>query len=143
MNMRTIKEIKAGIAYHESEQRTQYNAYREHLICQMKAELLDALTFGTSFDRIEVIFAAEKEGRYIVLPYPIGAKLYYTDTDGVLKGHTQEIVVHGYSESEWQGRVNAEKDSRFIICHNSYNEPHAYQLRNIHPVAALAEKGEK
>ena len=36
-----------------------------------------------------------------------------------------------YSESKWNGSINNGKDYRFIICHNSYNEPHAWQLKNV------------
>lgn len=74
-----------------------------------------------------------------LLSYPIGEKVYYAETYGVLKGKVMEVIVNGYSVSEWQGSKNAGKDSRFIISHNSYNEPLAYQLKNIYATRAEAE----
>ena len=84
-----------------------------------------------------------QKGEFEMMPYPIGTKLYHFNAEGVLKGHIQEITVHGYSESIWQGNANKDKDHRFIICHNSYNEPRAYQLRNAYPTLEQAKAAMK
>jgi hypothetical protein len=89
------------------------------------------ITSGISLDRLREICDAEREGRLVVLPYPIGTKVYIIIRHGVLHDKILENVVCGYSESEWQGGINKGKDSRFVICHNSYNMPNAYELRDV------------
>lgn len=81
----------------------------------------------------------EADGRLVVLPYPIGTKVYIIIRHGVLHDKILENVVCGYSESEWQGSINKGKDSRFVICHNSYNMPSAYELRDVFSTHAEAE----
>ena len=82
---------------------------------------------------------AERDGRCVVLPYPIGTKVYIIIRHGVLHDKIIENVVCGYSESEWQGSINKGKDSRFVICHNSYNMPNAYELRDVFLTREAAE----
>jgi hypothetical protein len=99
-------------------------------------------------DRLEAICDAERDGRLVVLPYPIGTKIYIIIRHGVLHDKILENVVCGYSESEWQGGINKGKDSRFVICHNSYNMPNAYELRDVfltreEAEAALRKEQEK
>ena len=79
----------------------------------------------------------------VVLPYPIGTEVYHIEPDGVLKGTIRKITVCGYSESKWQGRANSEKDHRFIIFHNSYNQPIACQLCDIYGTKEEALKALK
>lgn len=86
---------------------------------------------------------AEQEGRLVVLPFPIGTKVYIVVRHGVLHDKILENVVCGYSESEWQGSLNKGKDSRFVICHNSYNMPSAYELRDVFATRAEAEEALK
>lgn len=74
-----------------------------------------------------------------VLPYPIGTKVYIIIRHGVLHDKILENVVCGYSESEWQGSINKGRDSRFVICHNSYNMPNAYELRDVFLTREAAE----
>jgi len=131
--MRTISEIKADIAANDG------GYGDEPIVVSRWLEYYQTITNSIPLDRLEQICEAEREGRAVVLPYPIGTKLYYFNGEGVLKGHIQEITVHGYSESAWQGSMNKGKDHRFIICHNSYNEPHAYQIRNAYPTREQAE----
>ena len=87
----------------------------------------------------------EKSSHLLTMPYPIGAIAYVANRCGVLRGHVTQIKVCGYSESDWQGSLNAGNDRRFIICHNSYNEPRAYQLHDVYETEAEAlaavEKG--
>ena len=66
----------------------------------------------------------------VELPLKIGSSFWYFDSDGVLRHHIMQANVCGYSESEWQGSVNQGKDHRFIIFHNSYNQPFAVELKN-------------
>lgn len=118
-----------------------------HKLGELEDILCPADAPEITLDELREMCAAKREQRFIA-PYPTGTKLYYVETDGILKGQVQEIIAHGYSESKWQGKINAGKDNRFIICHNSYNEPHAYQLCNVYPSrsaaeAALAKEGEK
>lgn len=90
-------------------------------------------------DRLEEICNAEREGRCVVLPFPIGTKVYIVVRHGVLHDKILENVVCGYSENEWQGSINKGKDSRFVICHNSYNMPSAYEMRDVFATRAEAE----
>lgn len=73
------------------------------------------------------------------LPFPIGTKVFCIDREGVLHGHVSEQIVNGYSESEWHGKANSGKDAKFIICHNSYNQPNAWEMRNVFLTRAEAE----
>jgi len=70
-------------------------------------------------------------GRLVRLPYPIGTNAYVLEREGPLSGRVMPIKVCGYSESDWHGSRNAGKDRHFVICHNSYNEPYAKQLRDV------------
>jgi hypothetical protein len=69
----------------------------------------------------------------LICPYPIGTTVYCLQDCGILAGHIIEQTVCGYSTSEWQGSQNQGKDSNFMICHNSYNVPQAWQLKNVFP----------
>ena len=100
---------------------------------------LEALLDGIDIDRLEAICNAERDGRCVVLPYPIGTKVFIIIRHGVLHDKILENVVCGYSESEWQGSTNKGKDSRFVICHNSYNMPNAYELRDVFLTREAAE----
>ena len=75
----------------------------------------------------------------VELPLKIGSSFWYFDSDGVLRHHIMQANVCGYSESEWQGSVNQGKDHRFIIFHNSYNQPFAVELKNCFASRAEAE----
>ena len=86
---------------------------------------------------------AEAQGRLVMLPFAIGQKVYCLHTEGVLKGKAIEQIVHGYSESKWQGRLNAGKDYRFVICHNSYNQPIAWELRYVYATPEAAEAAQR
>ncbi len=138
--MRTIEEIKTEIGWIEAHLP---EGYINTDLCELQHELLHAITDGISLSDLETLCSAYKDGRCVILPYPIGTKVYYAETDGVLNGMVLEIVVCGYSTSAWQGRINVGKDSQFIICHNSYNEPSAYQLCNVYPTRAEAEEALK
>ena len=43
---------------------------------------------------------AERDGRLVVLPHPIGCKVYTLKPMGVLKGMIREVTVAGYSEKK-------------------------------------------
>ena len=90
-------------------------------------------------DRLAAYEDAEEQRWLVVLPIPIGARVYIIVRHGVLHDKILENVVCGYSESEWQGSINKGKDHRFVICHNSYNMPSAYELRNVFLTRAEAE----
>lgn len=104
-------------------------------------ELSDALTL---YDIPRIIKAAqgvveaEEDGR-IKFPVAIGTKVYIVIRHGVLHDKILENVVCGYSENKWQGFDNDGKDHRFVICHNSYNMPSAYELRDVYLTRAEAE----
>jgi len=86
---------------------------------------------GLTPEEVAELAQVKADGRLVVLPYPIGTKVYIIIRHGVLHDKILENVVCGYSESEWQGGINKGKDSRFVICHNSYNMPNAYELRDV------------
>lgn len=96
-----------------------------------------------SFQRLAEYEDKIERGELVVLPHPIGCKVYHIETDGVLKGRIREVTVAGYSENKWQGRANSEKDHRFVIFHNSYNQPIACQLCNVYRTREEAEKALK
>jgi hypothetical protein len=79
------------------------------------------------------------DGVIIKMPYKIGTTVYCLHDDGPLKKTVVEQTVCGYSESKWQGSINRDKDYRFIICHNSYNMPIAWQLKNVFSTRKAAE----
>ena len=106
-------------------------------------EILGEVKKISTVARLKEICDAEHEGRLVVLPYPIGAKVYIVIRHGVLHDKIIENVVCGYSENEWQGSTNKGKDSRFVICHNSYNMPNAYELRDVFLTRSEAEESLK
>lgn len=61
-------------------------------------------------------------------PFEIGATVFCIDGD---HDYIIEQKCCGYSENQWQGNSNKNKDSRFLISHNSYNQPIAWQLKNV------------
>jgi predicted neutral ceramidase superfamily lipid hydrolase len=73
----------------------------------------------------------ETNDSFVRVPFKIGTTVYCLHDSGPLRGSIIEQTVNGYSESKWNGSINNGKDYRFIICHNSYNEPHAWQLKNV------------
>ena len=95
------------------------------------------------FERLAYYEDLEEQRQCVVLPFPIGTKVYIVVRHGVLHGKILENVVCGYSENEWQGSINKGKDSRFVICHNSYNMPSAYELRDVFLTCAEAEEALK
>lgn len=70
-------------------------------------------------------------------PFEIGDKVYCIDErlDYVI-----EQKCCGYSESPWQGSFNKGKDHRFLISHNSYNLPIAWQLKDVFGSNVEAER---
>lgn len=91
------------------------------------------------FERLAHYEDLEEQGRLLVLPFRFGAKVHIVIRHGVLHDKILENTVCGYSESEWHGSQNAGKDGRFVICHNSYNMPSAYELRDVFATRAEAE----
>ena len=123
--MRTIEEIKADLEMLES-----FGINSVEMHDRLIGYLEELLNYRQ----------AERDGRLAVLPHPIGCKVYHIETDGVLKGMIREVTVAGYSENKWQGRANSEKDHRFVIFHNSYNQPIACQLCNVYRTREEAER---
>jgi len=72
--------------------------------------------------------------------FEIGQTVYHVAPYGVLKNHVVEIKVNGYSESKWQGKNNIGRDYRFIICHNSYNQPIAYEFKHCYATKEEANR---
>jgi hypothetical protein len=91
-----------------------------------------------NFDK-EILDGSNIDGIIIKMPYKIGTTVYCLDDDGPLNKTIVEQTVCGYSESKWQGSINRGKDYRFIICHNSYNAPIAWQLKNVFATRQDAE----
>ena len=67
--MRTIDEIKADLKQCDTNPILDRNYYT--------GELLQAITEGIPIDRLQEICEAEKDGRLVVLPYPIGTEDYF------------------------------------------------------------------
>lgn len=104
---------------------------REKKLAKLEAEVQCA---------VEQYRQQEAEGLLVRLPFPIGSKVYCVNTEGVLKGSVIEQIVHDYSKSEWQGQINKGKDNRFVICHNSYNHPQAWQLCDVYATREEADQ---
>jgi hypothetical protein len=84
--MREISEIKAAMiglneAYYNGEQTPERWEKHCEAMDLLRLELFEATTKGIMFDRLEAICAAEREGRCVVLPVPIGTMVYRVNRD--------------------------------------------------------------
>ncbi len=98
--MRTIEEITA---YIDSFNGPPCEALSQQDFEMLRAELRAAYTIGIEIDRLKGICKAEREGRLVVLPVPIGKPIYLPYRMGELSG-VEEHFLSGYireGEKEW------------------------------------------
>lgn len=122
------------VALHDTSADAQFIAHAREDIPYLLSEV-DRLT-----SEIEQYRQQEEEGLLVRMPFPIGSKVYCVHTEGALRWKVTKQVAHGYSESKWQGQINKGKDNRFVICHNSYNHPQAWQLCDVYATEEEAEQ---